>query len=470
MTEQRDNNPNPIHTQTDQISTVSFYSFNIQDALSHLRMIGPAHHLGLEVIMGVENGQVFIDRAALGDVIVLQRDFPYAIEAYESILTQAHEKHIPVILDLDDLLFELPEYHPDRLKHIFTGKLLPTYQALLEVDFVTVSTKSLGEYVLDTNKNVMVLPNFLDDKIWQLKPPLRKTGLDEKIIIGYMGGLTHQSDLAMILPVFRNLIRRFPDRLEFHFWGTQPPGEFSAYPFVPWHDQITWHYPDFAAYFQTQSADIFVAPLVNNTFNKSKSSIKYLEYGSMGVPGVFSQVAPYSEVITHGENGFLASTAEEWEICLAKLIEDPELRYSLATNAQADIRYKWLLSKNAPLWLAAYQKACQTGLSKQPDDSPHHKMIKNLAYQTVSGNRYTQQQLELQKNTIAELKDSVAQLEHRVAQKEAEISGITNSKTWKLALAFRRIRELIAPPTSRRAKVLVSIFGIFSKKNTTEKI
>lgn len=441
----------------EQIKSVCFYSFNFQDALSHLRMFGPARHLGLEVIEGVENGQVYEERALLGDVIVLQRDFPRAIESYEKILAHARQKNIPVILDFDDLLFELPDDHPDRLKHIFTWTLLPTYQAMLEVDLVTVTTKPLRDFVLSYNKNVMVLPNYLDDRIWQLKPPLRSKGLDQKIIIGYMGGLSHHPDLTLLLPVFKNLIHRFPGRLEFQFWGTQPHSDLSTYSFVHWNDQMIWNYQDFAAYFQTQSSDILISPLADNYFNNCKSSIKYLEYGSLGVPGVFSRVQPYTTVIKHGDNGFLAATSAEWEDCLVRLIENPELRCSLASNAQLDIQSNWMLSQNTSLWLSAYQNAKEISHARTLTEPAHIKMIKNLSRQVVMWHRDMQYQMKCQK-------DNIIKLEDQVAHQEATLSGITNSKTWKLALSFRHIRETLAPPNSQRDKMLAGIFKIFSSK------
>ena len=460
MTDQYDTGQKLIFPGKEQIKSVCFYSFNFQDALSHLRMFGPARHLGIEVIEGVENDQVYDERALLGDIIVLQHDFPRAIESYEKILTHARQNNIPVILDFDDLLFELPEDHPDRLKHIFTWTLLPTYQAMLEVDLVTVTTEPLRDFILDYNKNVMVLPNYLDDQIWQLKPPLRGNGLKEKIIIGYMGGLTHQPDLDLLIPVFKNLIHRFPGRLEFKFWGTQPHSDLSAYSFVHWNDQMIWNYQDFAAYFQTQSSDILISPLADNYFNNCKSSIKYLEYGSLGVPGVFSRVQPYTTVIKHGENGFLATTPDEWEDCLVRLIESPELRFSLASNAQIDIQSNWMLSQNSPLWLSAYHKAKEITHTKTPTETAHFKMIKNLSRQTVMWHRDTQYQIKRQKDKTIELED-------QVARQEATLSGITNSKTWKLALAFRHIREALAPPNSQREKMLDNIFKFSSSKHST---
>jgi glycosyltransferase involved in cell wall biosynthesis len=448
MTGQQENNLITTIHQPEQIRKICFYSYNYQDALSHLRMIGPAHHLGLEVIAGIENNQIFVDRALLGDVIVLQRDFPRAIQAYEAILNLARQNDLPVILDIDDLLFELPQDHPDRRKHIFTWTFLPMFRAMLEVDLITVTTQPLREYLLAYNKNVQVLPNYLDDDIWKLIPPVRKGNLVDRVIIGYMGGLSHQSDLAPLIPIISNLIHRFPERLEFHFWGTQPVQELSSHPCVHWNNQIIWNYKDFAAFFNTQTADIFLSPLVDNLFNSCKSAIKYLEYTSIGVAGIYSRMEPYASVIRHSENGLLASTPEDWENCLLQLIENPEQRYNLALNAQADIRSNWLLSQNAPRWLSAFRQASENKFSRVTGDSSYLQMLSNIANQTVEWHKDT---------------------EHQLFELSTSLSRITNSTTWKLALKLRQIRENLFPSGSRREKLLDRIMEIAARNSTKGK-
>lgn len=451
MTDHTVNQSNQVHHDPEQVNTVCYFTFNSQDALSHLRLIGPARYLGINVIQGVENGHVFVERAQLGDVIVLQRDFPRAIDDYQAILSLSQQNNIPIILDFDDLLFELPEDHPDRLNHIFTWTFVPMYQALLQANLVTVTTSLLRKYMQDFNTNVLILPNYLDDQLWQLIPPAREPKQDKKIRIGYMGGLSHQPDLAFLSPVFHNLIRRYPDKLEFQFWGTQPPREIASYPFVTCNDQIIWNYQDFATFFQTQSADIFLSPLVDNLFNSCKSSIKYLEYGSLGVPGVFSKITPYTSVIRHGENGFLASTIDEWIECLGKLIENPELRYTIATNAQADIRSNWLMSQNAHLWLSAFQKAKEVSPSSVTKDTAQIMLINNIARQTTMWHS----------QTVAWRRDA----ENQLQQLNTTLFNITNSKTYQIALMLRRIREVIFPPKSQREKILDRLLKFTTTKS-----
>jgi hypothetical protein len=45
---------------------------------------------------------------------------------------------------------------------------------------------------------------------------------------------------------------------------------------------------------------------------------------------------------------------------------------------------------------------------------------------------------------------------------EAQIAEITGSKTWKIALVFRRGRVWLAPPKSRRARMLRRLANIIS--------
>ena len=432
------NHPISSNKTDNRIHSICFFSFDDQDALSELRLLAPARHLGLEVVRGMENRQVFPERAALADVIVMQRDFPRLYTDYERIRVIAQEKHIPLVLDLDDLLFELPHDHPNRVKHTFAASLLPTFQAILQVNLVTVTNPELRKYILNYNQNVTVLPNYLDDQVWQLKPLAKPGSSADKIIIGYMGGQTHPPDLALLIPVIKELIQRYPARLEFHFWGGEPPRELSNLPEVRWFNQITWNYQEFARYFQSQSADIFVAPLADNRFNACKSSIKYLEYGSMAVPGVFSNVAPYSSVIQPGVNGLLAGSTDEWLQCLTQLIESPDLRQSIGSHALADLQSNWLLSRNAERWLAAYQQAHEFMASSEATDQPYQKMLDNISHQVLDWDVAVRQQLEVQSKQMAEL-------ELTLAQRDATLAGIHQSRTWKWALFFRRLSELLVP-------------------------
>ena len=75
----------------------------------------------------------------------------------------------------------------------------------MEVDLVTVSTPRLRDYISSFTKNVFLLPNYLNDDLWQLRAPAVIPTQDAPVVIGYMGGPSHKPDLDMILPVLLRL-------------------------------------------------------------------------------------------------------------------------------------------------------------------------------------------------------------------------------------------------------------------------
>lgn len=326
-------------------------------ACSVLRLIGPGQmpSSGIEVLKGIdwENGPV-LSFPLEADAVVIQRDFPRHTDFYNQVEHWARTEGKAVVYELDDQLLELPSDHPE--KAYFAEARDAMRRAIVSADAVVVSTLWLADYMRALNPNTWVLPNYLNDKLWGLsrvrKP--RKTG---RVVIGYMGGRTqtHLSDLALITPVLTRILDTYADRVVLRFWGVHPP-ELSALPNVEFMHDTFPDYGAFARYFSQQDVDIFVAPLRDNLFNRSKSWIKFLEYSALGVCGVYSRIAPYEGIVIHGKNGFLASGAAEWETLLKMLIEDEHLRRSSAEQALDTIQ-RMLLSNHAHEWGVIYRAA-----------------------------------------------------------------------------------------------------------------
>ena len=450
-----------------QIKNIAyFFHSSPEDTLAYHRVIGPAQHLGLNVIRGFNDGEINVESVSEGDIVVLQRDFPRFFDDYERIITLTRKEKKPVVLDLDDLLLELPEEHPDRQGLDYTEALLPILQTLIEVDMVTVTTAPLKEQIYKYNRNVRVLPNFLNDALWTLRKPTISFDQDQPITIGYMGGNSHASDLRMIIPVVLELIKRYPSRLQFHFLGIAPPAEIASLSQVKYFSLKNYDYPKFAATFQKQSPDIFIAPLVENLFNSCKSAIKFLEYSALGVPGVFSDIQPYSSVITNGYDGSIASTSNEWLECLSELIENPERRIEIASNAQDTIRSKWLLSKNAYLWLEAYQEASVRKPSKR-SCSLMLTTLRSINLQVGELNTKRDKQIQTLTAQITQHEQQARLLTAQVTERDqqiqmltAQLREITISKAWRLALVFRRIRLFLVPPGGWRDRLVRKLFFV----------
>jgi GT2 family glycosyltransferase/glycosyltransferase involved in cell wall biosynthesis len=446
-----------------KIKNAVCYSFSLgsmdADPMGHLRIAAPFRQAGIRIVPGVENGQVFIDRVSEGDIIVFQREVPRRFDDYQKIVDLARREGKPVVFELDDLLFFLPENHPDRLARLYTHSLLPMFQALLDADMVTVSTPKLRSVLENYHNNVVVLSNYFDDTLWQLKPPVLKSK-DEVLTIGYMGGNSHKPDLEYVTPVLLDLIERYPQKIRFHFWGIQPPEEMRSLPEAEWTSHYFYLYKDFSTFFQAQSADIFIAPLVDNLFNRCKSPLKFFEYSALGTPGVFSHLDTYSNVVTHGQNGLLAASLEEWSKCLIQLIENNELRFHLATNAQATIRENWLLSQNAFRWREAFQNLVDAPLS-QPSRSRDNivQSINTQLFETFTTLAEKEQTVQTLSAQVAEKEQAVQTLSAQVAEKEQSVQALNarlweifGSRAWRLIQLLWHVRTRLIPHGSRRER------------------
>ena len=418
-------------------------------AIEQYRVYSPLTAAGIQVAPGMKQSKLDEGCIDSADLILMQRDFARDLDSYERVVSQARQLKKPVVYDLDDILILLPEFHPARTSFIFAPALLPMLQSLVDADLVTVSTPKLLETLHVYNPNITVLPNYLDEKIWNLRIPTREKDKEQPVTIGYMGGGSHTPDILLIDSVIAELINQYGDRLKIVFWGMEPPQGLRRFPQVEWKRVSTYNYKVFAEYFQTQSADIFIAPLEDNLFNRCKSVIKYLEYSTLGAPCVASNIEPYTDVIVNAQNGLLASNLEEWKRHLINLIEDADMRFEIVTNAQATIKSHWLLSNHAQEWIEAYNNLLSIDLTNKPT-SIELQVIRSITKQTYDYNQY--------KNSVIERLNN-------------QVSG----KAVSYARAFQQGLQRYFPDQTRRGKTLNSILyfldkqfaSLFKKNNQT---
>ena len=420
------------------LRTVVLYSADPWDsAMPVLRVRGPAEVMGIEVVRGNDGDQVAPERVSLGDLVIVQRDFPRFEGAWQAVTAQAKAEDKPVIYEIDDLLLELPPEHVTQ--EAFSGVLLSILRAVVEADALVATSALLSAYLEPFNSRISLLPNCLDDRLWPSLDVTSRSDRPGPLVIGYMGGQTHLPDILSITPSLLRVLDRFGDRVSCHFWGVQPPQELLARSNVTWTALDLHSYAEFAKYFSGQVCDVFMAPLLDSVFNRCKSHIKYLEYSWLGVAGVYSRLEPYDMIVKSGQNGLLAANAPEWEEALGRLIESPALRQALAAQAQATVRRDWLLSSRAPDWLRLYQQLAQAG--RRPVlDGPRGHVLARVAQQVEGRHHALEAQIAAQATEMLRL--------------NRELDEIHTSPAWRLALLIRGLRFKLAPRGSRREGLL----------------
>jgi glycosyltransferase involved in cell wall biosynthesis len=432
-----------------RVAVYSYYGW--ESPLLVQRITGPFEWAKLELVKGFEEGRFLPERVSQADVVVIQRDFPRYTEAYEQVMKRARAETKPVILELDDFFLDIPSDHPDYPIHYYTPAAAPTFLACLEVDALTVASPRLWAYFKGFNSNTYLLPNYIDEHYWTLEPP-RPIAKETPVCIGYLGTSSHQPEIDRLSTVFLELNERYHDFIQFKFCGVQVPVSLSGLPNSSAVELVPSDYATSVTRFTRQAIDIGIAPLEDNFFNRCKSSIKFLEYSAAGIPGVYSAVDPYTEIVVNGENGFLTTTSSEMKDRIVELIENPALRWEMGLKAQETVRRAWLLSQHAHEWHQVYLETLGRVSSIAQPSSPRDRLPYRASslvqrWQKMADDVEKKQALEAIDLQLAGKDQELAALQTQLAEKgraigrlEAEIAEIKASRAWRAVQGIWRLR------------------------------
>jgi glycosyltransferase involved in cell wall biosynthesis len=324
---------------------ISFLTTRLDEQSKRYRVYNLIEELtgrGIECLVFQETDVNRPDLFSDSDLIVIFR-VPDS-GAVDFIIHQGRERNIPVIFDIDDLIFDPVclqffdglnhmSLHPQQLFKDGVSRLRST---LLKSDFVTCSTDTIANYARMAGKNAFVIKNTINHEQFNLSNALmadKRYNAGGDVKIGYLSGTpTHNKDFMEASDAVYEMLRDYPS-VEFHVVGhLNLEKKFSVFgqrvvvqPLMP--------YPDYLEY--QSLLDINLAPLeLNNPFADAKSELKIFEAALVGVPTVASPVAAYKSCITEGIDGLLAGTKEEWYEKLSLLVKDSSLRQRISETAR----------------------------------------------------------------------------------------------------------------------------------------
>lgn len=231
-----------------------------------------------------------------------------------------------------------------------------TLRMMQMANAVTVTNENLRQVYLPYNKNVYILPNYIDPDRWD---GVEKAPKDtDRVVIGWFGGASHYDDLKVISDVIPDILEKYPN-VEFRWCGAFPDFWAELYNTKKYGDRfkyINWHNDVFQweKHFASFGFDIMLAPLVDTQFNRCKSNIKWMESAMLKIPVVASPVDPYM-CIKHKQDGFLAGKYIEWMGCLSRLIESKDLREEFGVRAHERVVRDYNMKDHAWKWADVYE-------------------------------------------------------------------------------------------------------------------
>lgn len=284
---------------------------------------------------------------AQADVIVTGRN---SEPIFRAIYDLAVERGIPIISEVDDYLFDLPDIYPERELYRSGARRAYMEDLLRRSALVRVYSPRLRELLSGFNRRTELIRAAVD---WTLAPA-QMPPLADPLKLVYA---TSRREVDVIFPQIAGDLHRllddFGDRIRLHFLGYQPP-EFRGHPSVI----MEPFQPNYAAYFETFTRAGYAlgfAPMLPGDFYMSKSNNKFREYAAAGAVGLYLDCPVYRGEggVIDGETGLLVSGEPgSWYAAAAALITDRDRLSAIRDRAYAFARETYTLDQVAATWLA----------------------------------------------------------------------------------------------------------------------
>jgi len=215
-----------------------------------------------------------------------------------------------------------------------------TAEAMSMCDMLTVTNPELGKQFRQVRPTgtIAVIPNCIDLERWL---PMKEND-SENIRIGWSGGSAHFQDIHLIRKALWRIFDKYPAvKLVMQgvgFTSLFQPCKDNNY--KDYTDRVEWRawHTDNRTYpldVRNLKCDIGICPVIDDSFNRGKSELKWIEFSAMKVPTVLSPVCYKSAV--HGKTGLFANSEDEWFDCLDRLIQSDVLRKKISDAAHEKI-------------------------------------------------------------------------------------------------------------------------------------
>jgi len=214
----------------------------------------------------------------------------------------------PYVVDYDDATFHSYDNSPSSaVRGVLAGKLGPL---LSRAQVVVCGNVYLQNYASQFAERTIIIPTVVDTDRYQPSSAPRTS--NDSLTIGWIGSPTTWANVRPLLPMIKRVCRE--DRLRFLAVGAGSGAKvdgFSGLDFVNWREE--------SEVADVQSMDIGIMPLVDQPFEWGKCGYKLIQYMACGLPVIASPVGVNTEIVSN-TNGLLATTEQEWEFAIRKLI------------------------------------------------------------------------------------------------------------------------------------------------------
>ena len=255
----------------------------------------------------------------------------------EQILLQG----IPYVLDYDDAIFHNYDQHRNPWLRRLYGRRLDGLMA--GAALVMAGNSYLAQRASDAGAPwVEVVPTVIDLAHYPLPEKRRVVdALNDKLPrIVWIGSPSTVRYLHLIREALQTVAKQHPFVLRVIGGGDfKLPG--VTIEVVPWSEETETD--------NIGDCKLGIMPLLDSPWERGKCGYKLIQYMACSLPVVASDVGVNRHIVTTGENGFLATTTEDWIAALRRLLGDSLLSAGMGEAGRRRVEQRYSLQQTCPV-------------------------------------------------------------------------------------------------------------------------
>ena len=241
---------------------------------------------------------------------------------------------VPLVVDYDDAIFHW--YEVQRFPGVYRLLGQKINRIMVMADLVIVGNDYLGKRAqLAGARRIEKVPTVVDVDRYVVT----SRNVSRRLTVGWIGTPATAKFLFHIVKALQVIVNIFGVRIV--AVGANPQ-QLHGLPVEvrPWFENTEVA--------EIQNFDIGLMPLPDEPYERGKCGYKLIQYMACGKPVVASPVGVNAEIVRHGENGFLATTADEWIDALSHLLVDPQLRFRMGQAGRSMVESEYSLQMQVP--------------------------------------------------------------------------------------------------------------------------
>jgi glycosyltransferase involved in cell wall biosynthesis len=247
-------------------------------------------------------------------------------------------RKIPYIVDYDDAIFHNYDKSTQWHRRLLSKKI---DTVMRYANTVICGNTYLAKHAEQAgSQKVIIIPTVIDINRYPLQDSESiATPTKPPIVIGWIGS----QSTVKYLDILESVIHKLSQKHALELWVIGAKYQTTLFP----SKEIEWQEETEVTHIQ--QCDIGIMPLLDTDWERGKCGYKLIQYMAVGLPIVASPIGINEEIIVHGQNGYLATSTDEWTDYLETLIQNSALGTDMGKIGRKIVEDKYSLQANLPI-------------------------------------------------------------------------------------------------------------------------